>query len=167
MRIWILRHAHALAAEDPSEAADARRPLSKSGRAATRALGRWFRHAGLLRETKALWHSPLARAVETAEIFRAAAQLRAPLREVTGLGHGDDPEIMAARLEKLSGPPVILVGHEPHLSALATLLVSGRTRPVQFELKKGAILALERVPQRHRNRRRRWIARWLVAPELV
>lgn len=167
MRIWILRHAHALAAEGRGDEADARRPLSRKGRDATRALGRWFRANGLLREAKACWHSPLVRAIETAGVFRSAARLRAPLREVPGLEHGDDPALMARRLEKHSGPPVILVGHEPHLSALATTLVAGRAQPVQFELRKGALLALERTSARHRNGRRRWIVRWQVAPELL
>lgn len=166
MRVWILRHAHALDAEGPGDAADAARPLSKKGRRATRALGRYIHRLGLLREAKSCWHSPLVRAIETAEIFRESSRLRAPRREVSGLEHGDDPAIMARRLEKLA-QPVILVGHEPHLSALATLLVSGRAQPVEFELKKGALLALERVPQRHRNGRRRWIIRWQLAPELV
>lgn len=166
MRIWILRHAHALAAEDGGPAADARRPLSRRGRAAARALGRWFRRTGLLDEAKACWHSPLVRAVETAGVFRSAARLRAPLRKVPGLEPDADPAIMARRLAGLSRP-VILVGHEPHLSALATLLVSGREKPGQFELKKGALLALERGPGRHRNGRRRWIVRWQLAPELV
>lgn len=166
MRIWILRHAHALDAGGPGDAADAARPLSRKGRDATRTLGRRIRQLGLLREATSCWHSPLVRAIETAGIFRKSARLRAPLKEVAGLEHGDDPAVMARRLEKLSRP-VILVGHEPHLSALATLLVAGQARPVEFELKKGALLALERVPERHRNGRRRWIVRWQLAPEVM
>lgn len=168
MRVSILRHAHALAAETKGARADAARPLSAKGRAAMRGLGRELRRSGVLAEATACWHSPLVRARETAEIFCRSARLRIPLREVPGLGPADDPRIMARRLDRWTGGPVILVGHEPHLSALASLLVGGRKAPVLFELKKGALLALESSPERHRGSRlRRWIVRWQLAPEVL
>ena len=52
-------------------------------------------------------------------------RLKAKLSEVSGLKPGDDPEIMARRLGELR-QPVIVVGHDPHLTSLATLLVTGK-----------------------------------------
>ena len=73
------------------------------------------------------------------------------LIEAPGLLPGDDPAAVADRLEN-AGDPVMIVGHEPQLSALATTLVRGKTRPVVFEFKKTAVLALERTGGRQEIR---------------
>lgn len=167
MRLWLLRHTHALRAREEGEAADARRPLSARGRKAAKELGRFFRRTWALAPAAACWHSPLVRARETAEIFHRAAGASGPLRTVAGLAPEDDPRTIAARLDHWRGGDLVLVGHEPHLSALGTLLVNGRRSPALFELKKGAVLALERTTELHRDGRRRWIVRWQLAPELL
>jgi len=168
MRLWLLRHTHAVPAEDESPAADARRALSPEGRAAAVELGKFFRRNAAMDAATACWHSPLLRARETAALFRRAAGLAARLREVAGLAPEDDPAAVASRLDRWAGGDLILVGHEPHLGALGTRLIRGRPGPVQFELKKGAVLALERGGDKHRKTgRRRWIVRWLLAPALL
>jgi hypothetical protein len=61
-----------------------------------------------------------------------------------------------------------LVGHEPHLGLLASLLVRGKPRAGLFALSKAAALTLESVESTHkRSGLRRWRVRWLVAPELL
>lgn len=168
MQAWLVRHTHALPAADDGPEADERRPLSPAGRAAAEALGEFFRRNGALADARACWHSGLARARATAELLKKAGRLRAPLQELSGLAPEDDPAEMAERLDRWAGGDVILVGHEPHLSALGTLLVRGKPDPVQFELKKGAVLALERTEAVHkRTGRRRWQVRWLLAPGLL
>ena len=54
----------------------------------------------------------------------------------------------------------MLVGHEPHLSGLASLLVTGRTAPPRFLFKKCALLRLDREGDG-------WTVRWHVSPEVV
>lgn len=167
MRLWIVRHAHAVDARGPTAADDAARPLSARGRADTRAMGRFLRDADDLRRARACWHSGLLRARETAELFVAAVKSKARIRIAPGLAPDDAPATLAQMLEEWSGGDVIVVGHEPHLSAFASLLVTGRREPVVFALKKGAVVALERVPGRHRNGRRRWLLRWHLTPGLI
>src|ERR1019366_1813683 len=112
MLIYLIRHAHAL---DGAE--DAARPLSKRGREQVRALAHWIRARDIFQPT-AIWHSPLVRARETAELLVRDAGREIPLREMVGLMSGDDPRVMARRISRLH-EDVALVGHEPHLSALA------------------------------------------------
>ncbi|HWA85185.1 MAG TPA: phosphohistidine phosphatase SixA [Opitutus sp.] len=153
MHLHIVRHAHALDAEE-----DAARPLSKRGWKQVHALGKFLRAAAAL-PVREIWHSPLLRARETAQGLAGEMKLDAPLREVDGLRSEDDPRIIAARIEALR-EPVAIVGHEPHLSALVTFLVTGATEPPAIVLKKCAALRLDRVDSG-------WALRWHVAPELL
>lgn len=153
MQIYLIRHAEAEAGVD-----DAARPLSKRGREQIRQMGRFLRENGAL-ATAEFWHSPLVRARDTAVLLVKQLKLRARLVQVAGLRYADNPVIMARRLGKISRP-VALVGHEPHLGALASLLVAGTARPARFELKKCAVVALERV-------KGRWLVQWQVSPEMI
>lgn len=152
-RIWLIRHAHALDAD-----VDALRRLSKRGRRQVRALARCLgAHDGF--QPAEIWHSPLVRARQTAELLtRHLAFDGSPVR-VADIKPGDAPRTVARRLKTLRHS-VALVGHEPHLSALASLLVAGQATPALFVLKKCAALALERGAGR-------WVVRWLVSPEIL
>src|SRR5690606_1245610 len=87
-----------------------------------------------------------------------------------GLLPDDDPREVADRLHRHpdDGGDVAIVGHEPHLSALAALLVRGKARADLFVLKKCALLTLERTASVHKKTgRARWRVRWQVSPELL
>lgn len=153
MRLYLIRHAHALDAED-----DRVRPLSKRGHRQVRALAKFFGKSGEFTPVE-IWHSPLVRSWETAEQLAARMKLDTPMKEVAGLEPEDDPRATARRIRP-RGRDIAIVGHEPHLSALATQLVVGGARLPAFVLKKCAALALERDGAQ-------WAVRWLVAPELI
>jgi phosphohistidine phosphatase len=163
LKLFLIRHAHAVTAEENPE-----RPLSARGRADLDRLVVFFRTNGLLCPAQ-IWHSPLARARETAMLLNAGLALDAVLVETPGLLPEDDPEDVVERLAAY--PPthaVALAGHEPHLSALATLLVRDKRKPVAFRLRKGAILALEREEAVHkRSGHPRWRVRWHFSPEML
>lgn len=153
MHLYLIRHAHAEDGDD-----DAARPLSAKGRAQIRQIG------GLLREARAIdvaefWHSPLVRSQETATRLARRLGCAAPLREVSGLKPYDDPAAFARKLGD-ARRSVAVVGHEPHLSLLATLLLDGRAERPLFKMKKCAVLRLDRVGGG-------WGVRWLVSPELL
>ena len=152
MQLFLIRHAHALDGGD-----DAARPLSARGRKQVRTLARGLKRAGVF-DAAEVWHSPLLRARDTAALLVRRVGAPAKLVETSGLTPGDDPAVMAARL-RWRRQPLAIVGHEPHLSALASLLVAGAAAPPVFVLRKCAALALERI-------RGRWVVRWLLAPEL-
>lgn len=153
MLIHLIRHAHALEGKD-----DAARPLSPKGRRQIRDVARFLRHGGGL-ATHEFWHSPLVRSVDTARLLAKGLKMRGTFTLVAGLLHDDDPAILARKLSQ-QRQPVALVGHEPHLSALASLLVAGQAKPPVLVLKKCAVLTLERDG-------RRWRVRWQVSPEML
>lgn len=106
-----------------------------------------------------MWHSPLVRARQTAELLVHELGVEIPLREVDGLASEDNPRLVAERLHHRR-ESLALVGHEPHLSSLITLLLTGSPGPARVELKKCAIAALERSGDH-------WMLRWHVTPELL
>jgi phosphohistidine phosphatase len=166
MQVWLVRHTDAVSEEE-----DPRRPLSAKGREAACELGRFFRRNGALAQATICWHSPLVRARETAELVLREACVKAPRKERAGLLPEDDPAEIAVQLEKMRDPDagVVLVGHEPHLSALGTLLVGGEPQTAQFRLRKGAVLALTPAGEAPltTGAHRRWVVQWLLAPALV
>ena len=153
MEIYLVRHAHAV-----DEAEDPKRPLSKRGRKQVERLARFLNKTDAL-PVQHFWHSALARSRQTAELLVAEMSLSARLIQVDGLEGGDDPAQIAERL-KTRRTPIAIVGHEPHLSALATLLVAGVSEPPRFILKKSSVVALGRNEGG-------WAVLWQVSPELL
>lgn len=150
MQLYLIRHAHSLDGDD-----DAQRPLSMKGRGQIRTVGACLRRGAVL-QTKEFWHSPLVRARDTAHLLAAALRVRAKFVETDGLEPEADPAPAARRLARLRRP-VAVVGHEPHLSVLATLLLGGRAAEPVVTMKKCAVLALERTGSR-------WTVCWLLSP---
>jgi phosphohistidine phosphatase len=151
MKLHLIRHAHAVTAEE-----NPARPLSDRGRAQVALLVAHFRGTGALRPAE-FWHSPLARSRETADLLATGLGLAAPLREIAGLEPEDDPLAIRALLARTT-VDLALVGHEPHLSALAALLLHGPGTPSIFAFKKGAVLSLA-------GENNQWTEQWRVAPQ--
>ena len=165
MLLHLVRHAHALAeSENPA------RPLSARGRAEVGRLARFFATNACFRPAQ-IWHSPLLRSRETTdELGRRLGWDEAVIVETSGLLPEDDPQEIAERLELLPKDrgDLALIGHEPHLSALAALLMRGKSSSDLFKLRKCAALALELTERTHkRGGLARWRVRWLIAPELL
>jgi len=163
MFLFLVRHAHAVTEEE-----DSTRPLSSRGISTTHQLADFFRQNGAFIPVQ-VWHSPLRRSRETAEILARALHRDAVLVETPGLLPEDDVGEIAEHLASFtSTQPLAIVGHEPHLSALATLLVRGKPHPAAFTLKKAAVLALERTHEVHKKSGEpRWIVNWQIAPSLL
>ena len=133
MQLFLVRHA--IAAPSTPERPDATRPLTRAGREkfiraarGARALGWRFDH---------LYHSPLTRALETAELLRPL--LDGPMTALPDLARTPDEEMLA----HIEGTSVALVGHEPHLGALLAWLVTGDPgRGERFCFKKGGVALL-------------------------
>jgi phosphohistidine phosphatase len=153
MHIFVARHAHAIDGAD-----DSARPLSKKGLEQVRTVGRLLRRAEAV-DVRTVWHSPLVRSRQSAREFVRRLHLGAELVEVSGLEPGDDPSRTARRLGDLR-LPVLIVGHDPHLSALVTLLLTGREEPLCCHLKKGSVLRLDRSGGG-------WTLRWHITPEIA
>ncbi|MGH7985164.1 MAG: phosphohistidine phosphatase SixA [Candidatus Binataceae bacterium] len=139
MNLYILRHAQA---EDVGAAGDEARRLTARGRERAREAAVGMRAFGL--KFDAILTSPLARAAETGEQVAAAyANEPSPLvvpELAAGVAAGDAANALAAfaRYEN-----VMVVGHEPQLSALVSLLLTGSPGGFHLRFRKGGCVALE------------------------
>ena len=136
MKLYLLRHAEAEDAKD-----DADRHLTRKGRKDVRALGKELRRHKL--RVKQIWHSGIARAVETAE--EIAPYLRGGAKPVKrpGLAPNDSPSKMAQLIAKRN-EHLMIVGHEPFLGKLAAQLVLSRSSAAIVKLRKPSVVCLQR-----------------------
>lgn len=141
MQLLLIRHADA-GDRDPSLwPDDTLRPLTDKGRRRHRRVARRLRRRDLV--PTLLLASPWLRAWQTAvittELTRGAAPLASPAL-------AEAPDL--ARLAAAIGTPdpdavVALVGHEPWLSQLAALLLTGEPGGLVLDFPKSGVLGLE------------------------
>ncbi|HEX2242585.1 MAG TPA: phosphohistidine phosphatase SixA, partial [Gammaproteobacteria bacterium] len=117
MEFYLVRHGAAV-----SQAVNGQRPLTPEGRRDVERLGRAAEQRGI--QPRQIFHSGLLRAQQTAEILSESLGSIAGVRELVGLRPDDDPVIAKAELET-STISLMLVGHLPHMSRLASFLVAG------------------------------------------
>jgi len=118
VRIYLVRHGDAV----PEEAAgsDRDRWLSPRGREATRVLGRLLREQAIAPDT--ILSSPLPRAVQTAELLAASLDYLGTVTSLRCLEPAAQPRVAATAI-RAAGPAVIVVSHEPAISALGAFLL--------------------------------------------
>jgi phosphohistidine phosphatase len=145
MNLFLLRHA---IASDPGEDGlpqhlpDTERPLSAEGRQKFARSAKAMRAMEL--DIDLVFSSPLLRARQTAEIIRAALKLRRKIILTKNLAPDGNPKSLIEQLND-AGPRAenfLLVGHEPYLSRLISLFISGGTA-AGIDLKKGGLAKLE------------------------
>ncbi len=140
MELYLLRHAVAVKRQARRPGGDRGRRLTRGGIRKMRRIARALRALEIRADL--ILSSPFLRARETAEII--AAELGSPDPELTAyLEPGVATERLCAFLSRRAGKArrVFLVGHEPALSVLASVLVSGGEQ-MQMVMKKGGVCRL-------------------------
>jgi phosphohistidine phosphatase len=143
MQLYLIRHAKAKDGSDVLD--DAERPLTKQGKAVFKDVVRRLDRADVRFDR--VYHSPLLRAVETADLLE-------PLIEGETVV---SPELAEpphdALLGAIDGERVALVGHEPWLTELLFWLVTGwqlredNAAVAPFRLEKGGVAVLDGTPR--------------------
>jgi len=160
MQLVIIRHA---IAEDPKEFAstgrpDSQRPLTDEGVTKMKRGVKGLR--AMVPEINLIATSPYVRAMETAKIV-ASGYKGTRIVIIHELVPDGSFDAFVAWIRELKDVPVVaIVGHEPHLSALASWLLGGGSRSF-IDFKKGAALAMdfEGVPGAGTG-----VLLWAVAP---
>ncbi len=141
MNLFILRHGLAVEHGTPGYADDASRPLTVEGKAKLREIARGMEKLGL--DFDVILSSPYKRARQTAKITAEELDLEKKLAFSEALiPDGSERELISQiNQPKHRSENILLVGHEPYLSELISLLVSGG-RDASVELKKGGLAKL-------------------------
>jgi phosphohistidine phosphatase len=125
MNIYILRHGIAVERGTKGIEKDSDRPLTAKGKRQLK------KSAAAMRKMKLrfdlILSSPYERARRTAEIVAGILKLRKRLKFTDVLRYEGEPETLISQIAGLKPMPgnLLLVGHEPYLSRLASHLISG------------------------------------------
>ena len=162
MNLFLLRHGMAVEQTIPEFKLDSDRPLTPEGRKKTGRIAAIL--SGLQISFDLILTSPYVRARQTAEIVVEVLGAQKALEIGKNLAPGNTLKQLIAELNHRSTPlnEVLLVGHEPELSCLISILVTGKTG-LALELKKSGLCKLEIGTLRYG---RCATLQWLLAPKL-
>ena len=153
MKLYLVQHAKAA-----SKDVDPERPLTDEGRQDIQKVAAFIEALDL--EVDFLWHSGKTRAAQTAEAFAEVVNIGAQMTARDGLSPNDD--VAAIKDELVSKQDdVMIVGHLPFLSKLASLFLTGNEAAGTVAFQQGGIVAFEQPAED------RWQINWMVIPELL
>jgi phosphohistidine phosphatase len=152
MELYLVQHGEA-----KPEAEDPERPLTDQGVETVRRMASWAAQVGL--KLAQIRHSGKRRAEQTAALLAERLSPAKGVIAVEGLKPNDD---VLPVMELLQGEhdPVMLVGHLPFLSRLASLLMVGNTESGIIRFQQAGIVCLSQVDGK-------WAVRWVMPPELL
>jgi len=117
--VFLIRHAAAI--DETLELRDPMRHLTPDGRTQATSLGDRLRWHDCV--PTHVWTSPLVRAVQTAELVVQALKIDASIEVLPALAPGESARAVQAAVHKLGESAIVmLVGHEPGLSAIGSLV---------------------------------------------
>ena len=148
-QLYLVQHGKAA-----SEVEDPARPLTEEGRDEVQRVAASVAKLNL--QVSTIYHSGKLRAKQTAELF-AHVLAPASVEEIEGLAPLDDPAVAKALIER-TDQPLMLVGHLPHLSRLASALTVTEHEVVKFQM--GGVVALVQTEPG-------WQVAWMLTPEIA
>ncbi len=154
MNVYLVQHGEALSKEENPE-----RPLSEKGKADIRKTAS-FVSEHLDFSVTSIYHSTKTRAQQTAEILGEHFNPLGGVSSVDGLDPLADPFLWVTRLNS-SEEDTMVVGHLPHLSKLAALLLCRDDTKIIVKFQMGGILCLEKGDGGF------WSVAWMVVPQLI
>jgi phosphohistidine phosphatase len=152
VEVYLVQHGEA-----KPESEDPERPLTYTGRTQVEAAAQHLAACGVT--VSRILHSGKLRAKQTAAILAQYLDPAVDVVEQEGLGPKDDPGIAEQMLTQ-SREPVMIVGHLPHLSRLAALLMLGDADRTVVSFQMGGVVCLGKGDDG-------WTVRWALVPDLV
>ncbi len=152
MKVYLVQHGRAVSKEE-----DATRPLSDKGREDAERMAEHLARLGI--HVERVIHSGKARARQTAEILGAAMTVVSP-QPVGGINPKDSPDGMAQEL-RAAAEDTLIVGHQPFMSALVSLLLTNGASAIRTAYVPGTVVCMDRDEEGD------WSMQWMLRPELV
>jgi phosphohistidine phosphatase len=160
MNLFLMRHGLAVEPGTAGYSNDADRPLTPKGRRKLRRAAETMKALDLSFDL--ILSSPLRRARQTAAILAKALAAKDRLELSASLAPGNPTRSILECLHRLPMPDnVLLVGHEPGLSQLISLLLAGNS-DLPVLMKKGGLCKLS-VPSLKPGRYA--TLQWLLTPK--
>jgi phosphohistidine phosphatase len=153
MKLYLVQHAKAA----PKQV-DPQRPLTEEGSQDMQKVAAFVKPLNL--SVDFLWHSGKKRAVQTAEALAEVIEVKQAEIAREGLAPNDDVSVLRNELAS-AGQDIMIVGHLPFLSKLASLLLTGSESADTVAFKQAGIVCLNRAETNQ------WQIDWMVTPELL
>ena len=143
MLLLLIRHAQAAEQSDTLYPDDTVRPLVPKGRKVQRRMSRELRKRKLV--PSRVFSSPWKRAWQTARVVVAETGLPKRARlACQALAGPPDLAALAGEIGEVGPDEIVaLVGHEPWMSELAALLLTGDRASPRIDFAKSAVMAIE------------------------
>jgi len=153
MFLYLVQHAEAKREEE-----DPARDLSGKGSIDIENVAHHLKRLKV--QVRQIFHSGKTRAKSTAVVLARHIKPAAGVSEAPGLAPLDDPGIWAGRIAHID-EDIMLVGHLPHLSGLAAILLTGDKERRLINFQMGGALRLRRVEADQ------WVVDWMIVPEVI
>jgi phosphohistidine phosphatase len=153
MRIYLVQHGEA----EPQDV-DPDRHLTAKGARDVRKVAAFLEPLGL--RLGVIWHSGKARAAQTADILGGAVAAAGGIVEREGLAPNDPVGPVRKALESAT-EDLMIVGHLPFLSRLASALLVDSEEAQVVAFQNGGVVCVERGGDGACS------LRWMVTPELL
>lgn len=143
MLLLLIRHAQAAEQDEARYPDDRLRPLVPKGRKAQRRITRELRRHTVV--PRRVFSSPWKRAWQTARIVVDELELAKSARiACPALAAAPDLDDLAAQVGDIAPEETLaLVGHEPWMSELASLLLTGKRAGLNIDFAKSGIMGIE------------------------
>lgn len=162
--IYLMRHGIAADREPGGASDDAKRLLTPEGKLKLRGIAKGLKRLGV--EWDWVISSPLKRAIETADVIVEELSVTAPrdLCEALTPGDGSAHKVFSFLGQHPERRSVLLVGHEPSLSELASELL-GAEHDARLAFKKGgcSMIAYDEFP----SSKSPGLLEWWLTPRLL
>ncbi len=152
MKLYLVQHGKAV-----PEEVDRQRPLTEEGRREVEKVAAFVKKLDL--NVDYLWHSGKKRAEQTTEELTKVVKVKKKSCAREGLAPNDDVAVIKGELA--ASGDVLIVGHLPFLSKLASLLLTGSESAGVVVFRNGGIVCLSFSDQK------RWQLEWAITPELL
>ena len=152
MELFLVQHGEA-----KPEAEDPQQSLTHRGEETVRKMASWAALVGV--RVAQIRHSGKRRAEQTAALLAARLTPAHGVIAVDGLKPNDDEGPVAQAIQT-EHELVMLVGHLPFLSRLASLLVAGNPKGGIIRFQQAGIVCLS-------NEEGKWAVNWAMPPELL
>jgi len=154
MKLYLMQHGRPVAKEENPE-----RPLTSQGIDDVKKMAEFLEKYGV-RVSRVL-HSGKTRAKQTAEIIISRLNPGEEPIEQQGLSPMDDAKNIFEQINKVDEEDMMIVGHQPHLGRLISLLIVGSESVSVVAFQQGGVVCLSRDNDRH------WSISWMLVPEMI
>jgi phosphohistidine phosphatase len=136
MKLYLVRHGNAMGGAN-----DIVRPLSSEGIAEVKQVAEFLKVQNC--QVDIVYHSIRLRARQTAEILHGCLKVKKDLMERSDLSPNDAIDEIADFIDQQK-TDLMIVGHQPFMGSLVSLLVSGEEHRNLVAFSTGAVAILER-----------------------